>query len=88
MPDMALPMKFFKLELVKRRVSLYESHSRRVARMVFRQIRLQVANGLSPAVVTMQPMLEGLVRQYGCKRELIAYSVQCVRDLVTAKTLQ
>jgi hypothetical protein len=88
MPDMALPMQFFKKELLKRRVSLYESHARRVARTVFKQIRLQVSNGASPAIVTMQPMLEGLVKQYGCKRELIPYSVQCVKDLVAAKTLQ
>lgn len=88
MPSFALPIREFKVELVKRRVSLYESHARRVARTVFKQIRLQVSNGQSPAIVTMQPMLEGLVKQYGCKRELVQYSVQCVKDLVTAKSLQ
>jgi hypothetical protein len=88
MPDMALPFRDFKKELLRRRVSMYESSARRVARQVFRQIRLRVGEGMSPAVVTMQPGLEMLVKMYGCKIELVPYAVQCVKDLVAAKSLQ
>jgi hypothetical protein len=88
MPDMALPLAQFKVELLKRRVSLYESSARRVARQVFKQIRLRVDNGASPAIVTHGPGLEMLVKMYGCKVELIPYAVQCVKDLVKTRTLQ
>lgn len=76
-----------RLELVKRRVSGMEANARRVARQVFKLCQGRVREGQSPAVVSMGPVLETLVMAYGCKRELVPYAVDCVRQLVQDKGL-